>query len=316
LEKVLFAMRTSSGPWPGPLLAILLSSVASPGLGEESTRQIGAWAGAVSGGATQQFDANFSDAPGDFSVSRGFLQGSFAYAWDRRTSVSLSVGGGIADYDFSPQASIGGEQPWEQIEDYRISLPMRFSPTEKTDVIVIPSVRTSAESGASLSDGRTEGVLAGVSWRLSDTLTIGPGFGWFSELGGGNTAFPIVVVDWKITEQLSLTTGRGMAASQGPGLTLNYQLAKNWKLGLTGRFERTRFSLDSDPGQQDRVGEDRSVPLLLVAEYSPWPMTSISIIAGAEFDGRLKLEDAAGDTIAVSEFDTAPVIGLAFSSRF
>jgi hypothetical protein len=47
-----------------------------------------------------------------------------------------------------------------------------------------------------------------------------------------------------------------------------------------------------------------------------WPMTSISIIAGAEFDGRLKLEDAAGETIAVSEFDTAPVIGLTFSSRF
>ena len=155
-----------------------------------------------------------------------------------------------------------------------------------------------------------------MSWKLSNTLTLGPGFGWFSEVGGGSTAFPIIVIDWKITDRISLTTGSGLAASQGPGLTLNYQLAEKSTLGLTGRFEQTRFALDSEAGDAAQIGEDQSAPLLLTLEYSPWPMTSISVLAGAEFAGQLTLEDASGDSIANSEFDTAPVIGLTFSSRF
>jgi len=51
-------------------------------------------------------------------------------------------------------------------------------------------------------------------------------------------------------------------------------------------------------------------------EFGPWPMTSISLIAGAEFDGRLELEDSDGDTFARSEYDAAPVLGITFSSRF
>jgi hypothetical protein len=298
------------------LATFTLASASS--LSEETAQQFGPWVWGLSGGALNQFDAGFDDGEGEFNVTRGVIQGSFGYAWDRQTSIALSVGAGVSDYNFSSQATIEGEQPWEKIEDYRVSLPMRFSPSEKSSVIVIPSLRTYAESGADLDDGRTEGILAAFSWRFSDTLTLGPGFGWFSEVGGGNTAFPIIAVDWKITEKLSLETGRGLAASQGPGITLNYELDSKWKVGITGRYEKTRFALDDNAEVlgEDRIGEDRSMPLLLTLSYSPWPMTNVSLIAGAEFDGRLELEDSDGNTFARSEYDTAPVIGLTFSSRF
>lgn len=94
---------------------------------------------------------------------------------------------------------------------------------------------------------RTEGGLAGSSWGLSESLSIGPGLGWFSEIDGGSSAFPILLIDWKITDKWRLNTGRGLAASQGPGLTLNYQLAERWPLGLTGRYEKTRFALGDNP---------------------------------------------------------------------
>ncbi|MCX2980582.1 hypothetical protein EYC98_06800 [Halieaceae bacterium IMCC14734] len=310
-------MRTSSKYLAVFCFSGLLACLSLSGNAEESSpKQFGPWVWGVSGGTLYQFDSDFADGPGEFNVTRGVLQGSFGYAWDRKTSVSLSIGAGVSEYEFSQQASIGGEQPWDQIRDYRVSLPIRFAPSEKTSVIIIPSVRTYIESGASLSEGRTEGVLAGMSWKLSDSLTLGPGFGWFSEVGGGSTAFPIVVIDWKITDRISLTTGSGLAASQGPGLTLNYQLADKWTLGLTGRFEQTRFALDSDGDDGAQVGEDQSAPLLVTVEYSPWPMTSMSLLVGAEFAGQLTLEDANGDNVANSEFDTAPVIGLTFSSRF
>ena len=266
----------------GALLCAALLPVptafAQPAQGE---RTFGPWVWSLSGAAVHQFDADLSDEEGEFNVSRGFLGASFGYAWDRRNSVSLSLGFGSSSYDFSPEATIEGRAPWDTIEDYRFSVPIRFSPTERSDVILIPSVRSYAESGASLSDGQTEGVLGGISWKISDTLTLGPGMGWFSELGGGSNIFPIVVIDWKITPKLSLNTGRGLAATQGPGLTLNYQLQKNWKLGLTARYEKISFALDGKGASSGDIGEDRSLPLLLSVDYRPWPMTSISALIGA-----------------------------------
>ena len=283
---------------------------------EKGARQFGPWVWGIQGGAVQQFDAGLSDAQGDFSVNRYFIQPSVGYAWDRRNTVSVALGFGDSNYDFSPEATIGGQQPWGRIRDYRLSVPIRFSPSERTDVIIVPSVRSNAEEGASLDDGRTEGVLAGIGWRVSDTLFIGPGFGWFSELGGGSSAFPIIVVDWAITEKLSLTTGSGLAASQGPGLTLNYSLSEKWKVGLTGRYENVRFALEKNGTSPGVYGEDRSLPLLLSVQYSPWPMTSFGAFLGSEFGGELSLEDANGGTIARSEYATAGLFGLVFRSRF
>jgi len=283
---------------------------------EGGKRQFGPWVWGLQGGAVEQVDTDLSNTNTSFSMKRYFIEPSLGYAWDRRNTVSLALGFGDSKYDFSSGATINGQQPWGRIHDYRVSVPIRFSPTERTDAIIIPSVRSNAESGASLNDGRTEGVLAGIGWRLSETLFIGPGFGWFTELGGGSSAFPIIVIDWAITDRLSLTTERGLAASQGPGLTLDYSLNKKWAVGLTGRYEEIRFALDNSETSPVRFAEDKSLPLVLSVRYTPWPMTTIAAFVGAEFEGELSLEDRSGSTIASSEYDTAGLFGLAFRSRF
>jgi hypothetical protein len=297
---------------------LMIGAVTTPLIAQETEppRQFGPWVRGVEGGAVHQFRTDLDDAPGSFSVDRYFLQPSLGYAWDRRTSVSVSLGIGESDYNFSEEASVAGGRPWKRIRDYRVSVPIRFSPHEKADVIVIPSLRTYAESGASLDDGRTEGVLAGFGWRFSDKLTLGPGFGYFSELGGGSQAFPIVVVNWKITERLSMETGRGLAASQGPGVSLNYALSDRWKLGFTARYEQIRFALNEDGPAAGGYGEDRSAPMLLTAEYSPWPMTSVSALIGVETAGSLRLEDSNTELIERADYKPAPLIGVVFSTRF
>lgn len=298
--------------------ACLVLMVAGPALAvaQEERRQYGPWVWSVAGGAVNQFAADFSDGPGDVSISRGFLQGGLGYAWDRNTSASVSLGIGSTDYDFSSDALIEGREPWERIEDYRLSVPMRFAPTDKMRAIVIPSVRSYAESGASTSDGRTEGVLGGFSWKFSDTLSLGPGMGWFSDVGDDANVFPIILVDWQITDTISLNTGRGLAASQGPGLVLSWKANSKWSLGLTARYEKTRFALEEREGRTAQVGEDASTPLLMTATYTPWPMTSISALAGVEVGGSMALEDGNGREIADSDIDTAAVVGFSFQSRF
>ena len=283
---------------------------------QEKPNNVGPWVWSASGGAVHQFDSDLEDSDANFSVSRYFTQLSLGYAKDRKNSVSLSLGLGESKYDFSPSAAIDSRDPWGNIHDYRLSVPIRYSPSERANIIVIPGVRSYVEEGGKLDDGRTEGVIAAAGWKFSDSLTLGPGFGWFTELGGGSSLFPIILVDWKITDRLRLYTGQGLAASQGPGLSLDYTLAKGWTIGLTGRYEQTRFALDSDNGTGGAIGEDSSVPLLITVGYSPWPMTRLSAIAGIEFAGELTLEDSGGSTIARSDFDKAAVIGLIFSSRF
>ena len=276
----------------------------------------GPWVWSLAGGAVQQLETDLDTGDGTVSVSRFYIQPSLGYAWDRSSSVSLSLGAGLADYEFSDEAQVGGTKPWGKINNYSISLPIRFTAMESATVIAIPSVRTYYENGRSLNDGRTEGIIAAAGWRFSEALTLGPGFGWFSELGGGSNLFPILLIDWKLTEKLTLTTGRGLAASQGPGLTLNYRIDDKWQMGLTGRWEKTRFALDGSADQPGGIGEDQSLPLLLSMSYSTWPRTSVSAIVGAEFEGSLRKEDANGKLIAKSDLETAAVLGLVFNSQF
>ena len=299
------------------LLIFCLLALASVRVQSDESRNNnrGPWVWGIAGGALHQADTDLKDSDGSFSVNRGFVQLNAGYAWDRRNTLSLSGGWGSSNYVFDDASRIEGVRPWGRIEDYRISLPIRFNVGEKADFIVIPSVRSYAEDGASLSDGQTEGVIAGMGWKFSDALTIGPGFGWYSELGGGSNAFPIVVVDWQITDRLSLQTGRGLAASQGPGFTLAYALNDRWKLSALARFEKIRFALDEDV-QGAAFGEDRSAPLLLSLDYTPWPMTSASVFVGAELNGELSLESDRGREIASSEYETAPLIGFSLQSRF
>jgi hypothetical protein len=299
------------------LLIFCLLALASVRVQSDESRNNnrGPWVWGIAGGALHQADTDLKDSDGSFSVNRGFVQLNAGYAWDRRNTLSLSGGWGSSNYVFDDASRIEGVRPWGRIEDYRISLPIRFNVGEKADFIVIPSVRSYAEDGASLSDGQTEGVIAGMGWKFSDALTIGPGFGWYSELGGGSNAFPIVVVDWQITDRLSLQTGRGLAASQGPGFTLAYALNDRWKLSALARFEKIRFALDEGV-RGAAFGEDRSAPLLLSLDYTPWPMTSASVFVGAELNGELSLESDRGREIASSEYETAPLIGFSLQSRF
>ena len=194
------------------------------------------------GGVALQSNTDLKDSDGSFSVNRWFLSLGVTYAWNRRNSIGVTAGGGSSKYDFDDLTVIGGGNPWDEIEDTRISLVGRFGFGEKGMAIIIPSARYNGENHSKTSDGRTYGLFAAAAWRINEGLTIGPGIGVFSRLEDGTRFFPILVIDWDISERWNLSTGRGMAASQGPGLTLSYELNPNWSFGIAGRYEKTRVS--------------------------------------------------------------------------
>jgi outer membrane receptor protein involved in Fe transport len=230
--------------------------------------------------------------------------------------LGISLGYGEDDYDFSGSGGFGGLDPWGRVRDLRVSVPVQYAVNDAWTLYGIPSLRFNAESGASLGDGQTAGLLAGAAYRVSERLQIGPGLGVFSELEDDPSIFPILLIDWKISDRLSLETGRGFAASRGPGLQLRWAYSPSWQFALGGRYEKVRFRLDDDGAAPDGVGEDKAVPLFALAEFAFSRDAKISVFGGTEVGGALRIEDESGRRVSQSDQSSAPFFGASLQASF
>ena len=294
-----------------PLCAIISSIVLVSSLPATAQTRTG-WSTQFDGFTVFQGETDL-DGGGEFSANRTFLRAGAIYNLENGNSVGISASFGFLDYDFDNMR----QDPWGNIRDYRISAPMRFSISETATVFIAPQARWDYEKGADVSDSFTYGVFAGVSWKVSDNLTIGPAFGAYSQLeDSGADFFPALLIDWDISDRWNLTTGSGLGATGGPGLTLGYAVTDMWKVSLAARSESARFRLDDDGPAPDGIGEDKSIPVVLSLQYDPNPGMAFSAFVGAEFNGRLRLEDSSGSKISRQDYDTAPLAGVAFRVRF
>ncbi|MEJ2575380.1 MAG: hypothetical protein P8106_01525 [Gammaproteobacteria bacterium] len=269
------------------------------------------WRWRAQGAGVHRFDTDL-DEGGSVSTDRYFVSGGASTRVGSRWRVGADVGYGADRYDFSGSSGFGAAQPWGTLQEFRISAPVRYLAGPDWSFFGVPSLRFNTESGVSLNDGRNGGLLAGAAYRVSDSLTIGPGLGVFSEIEDDTSFFPILLIDWKITETLSLETGGGFAASRGPGLQLNWRHSPQWQFSFGGRYESARYRLDGDGAAPDGVGEYTSVPLYLQARYNISDAASIGFVGGAEVEGELKLESDSGRSLQSSELDPVPFLGITF----
>jgi hypothetical protein len=274
------------------------------------------WSTVVRGGAVYQFDTDL-DEGGRYTSGRYNVEIGQSYGWSRRDTATLSIHYTLDSYDFSGD-NAGGitfNFPWEKIHTFSISTPLRKGIGDNWTAFLIPSIRSTGESGAEFSETITGGGFTGVSYKFSDNLTIGPGLGVFSQLEESATIFPVLIIKWNITEKLSLETGRGLAATLGPGLTLSYNATPKLRLGVGGRYEKLRFRLDKNGDVESGVGEDSSFPVFITCSYSVNRKSSISFVAGLETGGELKVEDSKGNTINEEDSDSGVFTGLTFNMR-
>jgi len=278
-------------------------------------QQKGPWFFKFDGGGVHQSEADLDDGSGNFSKDRWFFMGGVDYAWSQRDSIGVSVGGGQTNYDFNDEKDSSGIEPWNKINDTRVTLTGRFGFGETGSVFIIPTLRFNGENGSKGSDS-TWGLFAAMTWRVKENLTIGPGIGIFSRLESGTKFFPVLAIDWDINDRWNLSTGRGLASSQGPGLTLSYKLNEDWSFGLTSRYENVEFRLDDEGPAAGGVGRDQSMPFIFTSTLSPNKNINLSVFAGVEFGGKLKLKDSMDNLVAESDYDAAFLFGATFDFRF
>jgi len=261
-----------------------------------------------------QSEADLSDTGGSFNVDRWFVSAGVMYAWSARTSIGVSVGGGKAIYEFDGNGVAGGDW-WGDISDTRVSLIGRIGFGETGVLTVLPTFRNNAEDGAGSNDGETYGLFAAATWRLSESLTIGPGIGVFSRLEDSARVFPVLAIDWDISDRWNLATGNGVGSSQGAGLTLKYKLSDAWSFGLTGRYETLEFRLDNKGVAAGGVGRDQSFPLVAGAVLKPNRKLKFSVFAGVSLLGKLEVKDLSGGRIE-TDYDPALLVGASAEVRF
>ncbi len=264
----------------------------------------------VRGGATYQFKTKLKEG-GSFDTSRTVLDVGARYGFTENLSTVLSVSYGYDPYGFSDEVRIGGIAPWEQLHALRVSAPVFWRPTERLQLLAVPIFRMQAEAPSAWGDSMSGGGIIAFSWKFSDTLRVGPGFGGLSELERRPTLFPVILIDWQVSDRFAITTGRGLGASTGPGLQGVYTIRKFLDLTLGFRFERARFRLEPRPGQTvGGIGEDESFPVFATLRWGP-QYAFLALLTGAEFRGRLRIEDPNGKRLAESAYKPSAFIGFA-----
>lgn len=290
---------------------LMLVMITAPAFSQERRQ----FPNAVEGLAIIQRDADLDNGT-DFETRRYFTRFSTVRRFDEGATAGIVLSVGSLVYDFESD----NFDPWGDIRDLRLSVPITFRAGETASVFIAPQGRWDYEKDASASDGFTYGALAGISWRINENLEIGPAFGAFTQLeDSGLDFFPALLIDWQITDRWSLTTGSSLGATEGPGLTLNYKLDDSLTFSLAARYERIQFRLDDDGVGSGGVGEDENFPVVLTMQYNPNPNFSLAVFTGAKYDGKLTIENSSGDRIDRQSYDmvdTVPIFGLAARFRF
>ncbi|MGB0658797.1 MAG: hypothetical protein ACPGNV_01370 [Mangrovicoccus sp.] len=252
------------------------------------------------------------DTGGEFSSRRFSTSVAGHRGFGPRSSIGVELSLGGFEYNFTDSQGFGSDIT---VGSYGVSVPLRFG-LAGGQALLIPNMSFTGEDGVSFEDGSSYGVIGALSWKLADNLIIGPGFGVYSTLADEWETFPFLVIDWDITERWNLSTSEGVGATQGPGLSISYGVSDALRLGVASRVEAIEFRLNDDGPGTDGIGKDQYIPVVATVNYEPSANLRISAFAGAQFDGQLKLEDADGNTVSRSDYDSSPIIGAVFKIKF
>ena len=261
-------------------------------------------------GYVHQFDTDIDDG-GSFGMDSFFVEGGLSYG----RFFSIGLGYGFDSYKFSGTDGLASQKPWKNIHSLRLSTPFKFPLNREKKLIsfVIPTIRFAIEDNGKIPDSIFGGGLAGLAWKVSEKLTIGPGFGLITNIKDDPSIFPILLIDWKITDTLFFKTGKGLGATMGPGLFMTWKANEKFSLLLGSRYEKFRFRLNENGPVPNGIGQDKSIPVLCGATYKFNDKTKASLFTGVEFAGKLKLEDREGNKLAEEKYDPSVVIGLSFN---
>jgi opacity protein-like surface antigen len=249
------------------------------------------------------------DDGGEFSELAFSVRGGPSFALTDDLKLIAWASYRFSHYDFDDFGV--NVDPWENIHTFRATPIVSYTMNEQWSFYGGPSFGISGEEGADFSHSFTAGVLAGVSYKVHDKLSVGGGLGIFSQIEDNARLLPFITVNWEFLDHWNLRVGFSeVAASAGLGAEVTYDFNPQWKFGGGFQFQRKRFLLDEDGPIPSGVGEDKSVPIYAKVGWQATERTLLELIAGVTVGGQVTLEDQNETEIAEEDYDPSAIIGL------
>ncbi|HRD34555.1 MAG TPA: hypothetical protein PLR02_09895 [Rhodocyclaceae bacterium] len=229
-----------------------------------------------------------------------------------RGGISLQYDG--IDYDFSRRTPFGGA-PWGNVQRIGLNLPFAFRGENDWTYGVAPSVEWARENGADWSDSLVYGAMFSATRSFAPDKRLGLGLGAYSHIEE-NRLVPLVIVDWSLNERWRLVNPLPAGPAGPAGLELDYRFDNGWNVGLGAAYRSIRFRLSDHGPVRNGVGEESGVPVFLRASTRFGASSSFFVYAGAVLSGELRVENSNGTKLSDESFETAPLFGATFSTRF
>jgi hypothetical protein len=265
--------------------------------------------------AAHQFSSSI-DGDGDVAVTNYIFNFGTRFKLSRAASLMITADYRIGDWDFSETTSFGGTKPWNDV--HRLSLSARLGVDLDNGWAISggPVFELARESGADLDDSWVAGGFASASYRFSESLLLGGGFGVVSQIEDDVRFFPVIVVNWEITNGLRLVNATRSIAAGRAGLELVFDVASGWEFAVGGVYDFQRFRLDDEGYAPDGVGEATNFPFYSRLSWKVSKNVQLDFLAGITAFGNLKVDDRDGRELESKDYNTSFVLGLTGSIRF
>ncbi len=265
------------------------------------------------GGYRLQFESDFDDAPGDFSVNRLLAGIDIAGAINEEISYSLDFQIEHSSYDFSAASSLapGTSDPLDDALTLNLTPSFRYVINESWAIRAGAGLLFSGEPDSDVGDSIRGSLFGGVEHRISDQLTVSLLLVAWTRLEDDASVFPIIAVRWQINDLMRLQT-------RGIGAEFISDMGNGWSLGARAAWEYREFRLSDDSSAPIPEGilRDSGVIVSLELAWKPTKDIVLAIEGGGVFDQQLEFENSSGSTISDTEADPALFIGFRASIAF
>lgn len=255
------------------------------------------------------------DNGGRFKWTGSDLKVSVTRQFTQALSLGVSAGYSVEKWSFDKPTAFGPEAPWKDVERPNIGFNVGYALAPDLVLFAAPQFEWARESGASASDARNFGAVLGATRIFSPELVVGLGVGAFREIDR-NRYFPFVIVNWQINDKLRLSNPFQAGPAGGAGIELSYAFTEGWEAGVGGALREYRFRLRDDGPTPNGLGQNEGVPLFVRLTRSFGPAGQIDLYAGAVSGGKLKVKNAAGQTVQSSDYGSAPLFAVTGTINF
>lgn len=220
------------------------------------------------------------------------------------------------DRDFSGTAGFGALGPWEETQRFGVAGSINRRTGFGLSYGVSPFVNWSYESGAFSEDAMSYGAALAVVGGLSRDKRIGVGARVYRNIDDSTKVTPIIIIDWEINDDWTLSNPREANFTVPAGLEISYRSGENWRIAAAGIYHSEEFRLDGRGVAPGGIGESTGILsyLRVTRRWSSW--LKLNGYLGAMINGEFQVEDAAGDKLASSHYDTAPFAAVSLEGNF